>query len=154
MSTQGNIGIDIAIKSIGVIRSEKMDPSKPGWEKGLISEIVLDSRLEEFTQGLKEFSHIIVVFWMHKLSPERDVPSKIHPRGRQDLPLVGLFATHAPMRPNPIGVSIVKLVECQGNVLKVQGLDAIDGTPVIDIKSYLPSNQIHDARFPEWVYKL
>lgn len=154
MSSQGNAGINIAIKSIGVIRSNVKGPSKPGWEKGLISEIVLDSSLAQLTEGLQEFSHIMVIFWMHKVSPDPDVPSRIHPRGRQDLPLVGLFATRAPMRPNPIGISVVKLVESQGNVLKVEGLDAIDGTPVIDIKSYLPSNQVPDARFPAWVYKL
>ena len=154
MSTQGNTGIDITMKSIGEIRSDVKEPSKPGWEKGLISEIVLDSSLVEFTEGLEEFSHIIVIFWMHKISPQRDVPSRIHPRGRQDLPLVGLFATRAPMRPNPIGISVVKLVESQGNVLKVEGLDALDGTPVIDIKSYLPNNQVKDARFPGWVYRL
>ena len=154
MSSQDNAGINFALKPIGVIRNEVKGPSKPGWEKDMISRIILDPYLKEFTEGLDEFSHIIVVFWMHKVAPDRDIPSKIHPRGKQDLPLVGLFATHAPMRPNPIGICIVKLTECRENVLMVEGLDAIDGTPVIDIKSYLPNNQVKDARFPGWVYRL
>lgn len=147
-------GMDIAIKPIGIIKNKKKESSRPGWEKGMISEITLDQSLTEFTEGLEEFSHIIIIFWMHKISPEKEVPSKVHPRGRHDLPLVGLFTTRAPVRPNPLGISIVKLVECRGNKLKVEGLDAFDGTPVIDIKPYLPGNNISDARYPEWVNKL
>ena len=91
---------------------------------------------------------------MHKVPLERGISTKVHPRGRQDLPLVGLFATRAPYRPNPVGMSVVRLLECRGNVIKVQGLDAINGTPVIDIKPYLPRDGVVDVTFPQWVSKL
>ena len=149
MATQDNI----VIKPIGVVRNNIKEPLKHGWRK-VISELILDTALGEATEGLEEFSHLIVVFWMHKVPPERGIPTKIHPQGRQELPLTGLFATRAPYRPNPVGVSVVRLLECQGNILKVEGLDAIDGTPVIDIKPYLPGDGIADAHFPQWVTRL
>lgn len=135
------------------MRNDIKEPLREGWGT-VVSELILDASLEESTEGLEQFSHIIVVFWMHKVPCERDIPTKVHPRGRQDLPLVGLFATRAPFRPNPIGMSVVRLLECQGNVLKVEGLDAIHGTPVIDIKPYLPRDSVFDAIFPQWVAKL
>jgi len=144
---------DIVIKPIGEVRNNINLPLREGWEE-VVSELILNANLEEATEGLEQFSHIIVVFWMHKVPPERDTPTKVHPRGRKDLPLVGLFATRAPYRPNPLGVTIVRLLERQGNVLKVKGLDAINGTPVIDIKPYLPRNGVIEVTFPQWVSKL
>ena len=109
---------------------------------------------DEGLDGLEEFSHILVVFWMHKVPAMRQPVCKIHPQGRADLPLVGLFATRSPYRPNPVGVSAPRLVERKGNVLRVVGLDAIDGTPVLDIKPYLPHlDAPADYRGPDWVSK-
>jgi len=142
----------IVVKPIGHVRNDINVPLREGWEE-VVSELILDAGLEEATEGLEQFSHIMVVFWMHKVPPGRGVPTKLHPRGRQDLPLVGLFATHAPYRPNPVGVSIVRLMERRGNVLKVKGLDAINGTPIIDIKSYFPGADA-DATVPPWVTRL
>jgi tRNA-Thr(GGU) m(6)t(6)A37 methyltransferase TsaA len=80
---------------------------------------------------------------------------KIHPRGRQELPLVGLFATRSPHRPNSLGEATVRLLQRRGNVLKVQGLDAINGTPVIDIKPYIPGyDSVNDASVPKWITSL
>ena len=145
--------IQYIAKPIGVVKNNIKEPVREGWDV-VVSELILDANLEEATEGLEEFSHIIVVFWMHKAPLERAIPTKVHPRGKQDLPLVGLFATRAPYRPNPIGISVVRLLERQRNVLKVEGLDAIDGTPVIDIKPYLPRDNIIDVTFPKWVAKL
>jgi len=142
----------IVVKPIGHVRNDINVPMMEGWEE-VVSELILDAGLEEATEGLEQFSHIMVVFWMHKVPPGRGVPTKLHPRGRQDLPLVGLFATHAPYRPNPVGVSVVRLMERRGNVLKVKGLDAINGTPIIDIKSYFPGADA-DATVPAWVTRL
>lgn len=142
----------IVVKPIGHVRNDINVPMMEGW-KEVVSELILDAGLEEATEGLEKFSHIIVVFWMHKVPPGRGVPTKLHPRGRQDLPLVGLFATHTPYRPNPVGVSIVRLMERRGNILKVKGLDAINGTPIIDIKSYFPGADA-DATVPPWVTRL
>jgi tRNA-Thr(GGU) m(6)t(6)A37 methyltransferase TsaA len=81
-----------------------------------------------------------------------EVPLKIHPRGRQELPLLGLFATRTPNRPNPVGKAMVRLLQRRGNILRVEGLDAIDGTPVIDIKPYIPGyDSVTNAKVPPWI---
>ena len=126
-----------SLKAIGIVRNEVKQPVRQDWEK-VVSEIVVDSRLTEALDGLEDFSHITVVYWMHQATATGELPTKIHPRGRQELPLVGLFATRSPQRPNPLGITTVRLLERQDNILRVEGLDAIDGTPVIDIKPYLP----------------
>jgi len=146
--------LDISLKVIGIVRNGIKQRPEPGWEE-IVSEIVVDSRLTEALDGLEEFSHIIVIYWMHLASAPGQVPTKIHPRGRQELPLVGLFATRTPNRPNPIGKATVRLLQRQGNILKVEGLDAIDGTPVIDIKPYIPGRDaVTEAKAPSWVTKL
>jgi tRNA-Thr(GGU) m(6)t(6)A37 methyltransferase TsaA len=145
---------EIKLNPIGVVHSEIKQTGRRDC-KDIVSEIVIDERWTEMLDGIEEFSHIIVLYWMHKLSHGNKLPDRIHPVGRADLPLVGLLTTHAPMRPNSIGVSVVKLVARNGNVLTVQGLDAIDGTPVIDIKSYMiPRIASNEIRMPEWVAKL
>ena len=145
---------EIKLKPIGVVRNEI---KQTGYHdcKDIVSEIEIDGKLAELLDGIEEFSHIIVLFWMHAVPLDSPRPTKVHPRGRADLPLVGLFATRAPQRPNPIGITIVKLLKRQGTTLTVQGLDAIDGTPVIDIKSYMiPRIARNEIRMPEWVAKL
>jgi tRNA-Thr(GGU) m(6)t(6)A37 methyltransferase TsaA len=78
----------------------------------------------------------------------------VHPKRNPDLPLVGVFATRSPARPNPIGIATVKLLECRDNVLKVIGLDAIDGTPVLDIKPHIPgSDSPTSVSTPGWLTK-
>ncbi len=146
--------LDISLRVIGIVRNGIKQRPELGWEE-IVSEIVVDSRLTEALDGLEEFSHIIVIYWMHRASAPGQVPTKIHPRGRQELPLVGIFATRAPYRPNPVGETTVRLLERQGNILKVEGLDAIDGTPVIDIKPYIPGrDSVTEAKAPSWVTKL
>jgi len=145
---------EIKLKPIGVVHNEI---KQTGYRdcKNIISEIEIDAKWAELLDGIEEFSHIIVLFWMHAVPLDSPRPTKVHPRGRADLPLVGLFATRAPQRPNPIGITIVKLLKRQGTTLTVQGLDAIDGTPVIDIKSYMiPRIARNEIRMPEWVAKL
>ena len=145
---------EIKLKPIGVVHNEI---KQTGYRdcKDMVSEIEIDGKWAGLLDGIEEFSHIIVLFWMHAVSPDSPPPVKVHPRGRADLPLVGLFATRAPQRPNPIGITIVKLLKRCGTTLTVQGLDAIDGTPVIDIKSYMiPRIARNEIRMPEWVAKL
>ena len=141
----------ISLKAIGIVRNEVKQPTREGWEK-VVSDIVLDSNLTEALDNLDEFSHLIVLFWMHQVAPTGRVPTKVHPKGKQELPLVGLFATRSPNRPNPIGKATVRLLQRQGNTLKVEGLDAIDGTPIIDIKPYLPRyDAATKAKVPPWI---
>ena len=143
----------MSIKAIGIIRNEVKRKPESGytWQE-IVSEIVVDSSLTEALDALEEFSHIIVLYWMHQVATTTQLPCRIHPRGNSELPLVGRFATRSPSRPNPIGKTTVRLLERQGNILKVKGLDAIDGTPLIDIKPYRPGyDSVSDARVPPWV---
>jgi tRNA-Thr(GGU) m(6)t(6)A37 methyltransferase TsaA len=152
---QGERRMEEAVfRPIGIVRNDIKEPRRGGWEK-VASEIVVDESLEEGLDGLEEFSHVVVVFWMHKVPMGRRPVAKIHPQGRADLPLVGLFATRTPHRPNPVGVSVARLVERRGNVLSVVALDAIDGTPVLDIKPHLPPyDSLAEFTVPDWVGKL
>jgi tRNA-Thr(GGU) m(6)t(6)A37 methyltransferase TsaA len=139
------------LKAIGIVRNDIKQPIRHGWRE-VVSEIVVNSNLAEALDGLDEFSHLIVLYWLHQLPAGRKLPLKVHPMGKPELPLVGRFATRSPSRPNPVGQSTVKLLERRGNILKVKGLDAIDGTPVIDIKPYIPGyDSDSDAKTPTWM---
>jgi tRNA-Thr(GGU) m(6)t(6)A37 methyltransferase TsaA len=144
----------MTLKPIGVVRNKVKQPVRHGWGE-VVSEIIVNRDLTEALDNLDEFSHIIVLYWMHQLAAGKQLPLKVHPMGRSELPLVGRFATRAPSRPNPIGHATVRLLERHANILKVKGLDAIDGTPVIDIKPYLPGyDSADDAKVPLWITKL
>ena len=139
----------MTLKAIGIVRSQaKETPAERDWWAELISELVIDESLTEALDGLEEYSHIIVIYWMHKIASQ-EVPLKVHPKGRKELPVRGLFASRAPHRPNRIGKATVKLLKRRGNILNVKGLDALDGTPVLDIKPYIPGyDSVDDARVP------
>ena len=135
-----------------MVSNEIKKPPEPphDWDKA-VSRIEIEPGLTEALDSLDEFSHIIVLYWIDRLTPEPQ-PLKVHPRHDPSLPLVGLFATRAPKRPNPIGETVVRLLKREGNVLTVSGLDAFDGTPVIDIKPYLPRHDsLADAKTPPWM---
>ena len=146
----------ITLKAIGIVRNGIKQPPKQvpfGWEK-VVSEIVVDSSLTEALDGLGEFSHIVVIYWMHQAAAG-ELPMKVHPMGKQELPLVGIFATRSPHRPNPVGETTVRLLQRQGNILKVEAPAAIDGTPVIDIKPYVPEfDSVAKAALPQWITSL
>jgi tRNA-Thr(GGU) m(6)t(6)A37 methyltransferase TsaA len=142
---------EIKLKAIGTVRSEIKEPTRQK-HQDIVSEIIIDSALTEALDNIDEFSHIIVLWWIHK--SRRPAPTKVHPRGNPENKLMGVFATRSPDRPNPIGKTTVRLLERRGNVLKVQGLDAIDGTPVLDIKPYIPGyDSADDATAPPWMVK-
>ena len=142
---------EMTIRAIGVVRNGIHEPPTPrsDWDK-VTSEIVVDENLAEALDGIEEFSHIIVLFWIHR-SSEKELSLKQRPMGQKDRPLRGLFALRTPNRPNPIGKTTVRLLERRGNILRVEGLDALDGSPVIDIKPYLPGYDAADATVPAWI---
>lgn len=102
-----------------------------------VSELVIYPEWEELLEGTEGFSHIYVLYWAHLIEPEGRTLKKVHPMGRKDLPRQGIFATCSPARPNPVLVSAVPLVSRAGRILKVKGLDAVDGSPILDIKPYI-----------------
>ncbi len=102
--------------------------------------------------GLSDFSHIWVIFWFHgNDTPEKRAILKVHPRKDPANPLTGVFATRAPVRPNPLGLTCCRLLNIQGSRLEVEGLDAWHDTPVLDLKPYIPgSDSLPQGRVPDW----
>ena len=142
---------DRTFRPIGTVRSAVIEPENRDWDD-VVSEIHLRKIWLKALKGIEDFSHIIVLFY---LSRSRGVAMQTHPRGRKDLPLVGMFSTRSPRRPNPVGLTICRLLKRRGCRLTVKGLDAIHGTPIIDIKPYIPDNDlVKRARVPKWIRKL
>lgn len=106
--------------------------------------------------GLHEFSHVIVVYWFHKSdTPEKRKILQVHPRKDLEKPLKGIFATRSPVRPNPIALSVCEIKSIKGNVIYIGEIDAFDGSPVIDLKPYIPQHDsVPEARIPGWVREL
>jgi tRNA-Thr(GGU) m(6)t(6)A37 methyltransferase TsaA len=146
--------MDMKIVPIGTVKNSIKEPHTGDGET-IVSEILIKKKYQPALDQIEGFSHIIVLYWMDRLSPSKRSILKVHPRGRQDLPLVGVFASRSQARPNPIGLTTVKVLEHHDNIIKVMGLDAIDGTPVLDIKPHIPG---HDspakAKTPDWMKKL
>jgi tRNA (adenine37-N6)-methyltransferase len=140
------------VKPIGAVKCAVTEMSQGGWAR-IDSEIHLDTTLTGGLQELASYSHVIVVFFLDRaqgFDPARQLLRK--PRGMEDMHEVGVFAQRTKYRPNPIGVTAVKLLGIAGNVITVRGLDALDGTPVLDIKPYLPPfDRMEDVRMPPWV---
>ena len=103
--------------------------------------------------GLEGFSHAQVLFWFHKNdSADQRKTLRVHPRKDKKNPLSGVFATHSPLRPNPIGLTLCKIKSIRNRRIAIEDIDAFDGTPVIDIKCYIPSAVPEpDIRLPDWV---
>jgi len=117
---------------IGFVR--RQHPNEDINDRDLISRIIIRKEYSEGLDGIEDWSHLYVIFWMHEILDEKR--TLMCPRNEPDIPAVGIFATRAPIRPNPIGLTLVELVRRDGNVLIVKGLDALSGTPVLDIKPY------------------
>lgn len=118
------------------------------------AELVLKPELRDALDGIEGFSHIFVVYFTHKFAGAK-VPDKVHPKKDAKLPLIGVLSSRSPLRPNLIGLSVVKLIERKENILKVMGLDALDGTPILDIKPYIPEmDSVPDATIPEFLKRV
>jgi tRNA-Thr(GGU) m(6)t(6)A37 methyltransferase TsaA len=143
---------EIVLKPIGVVRTAAVGDEVK--DKTRISHVVIRNELAEALEGVDGFSHLLVLFWLHEIPAKQQKTLKVHPRGRKDLPLLGIFATRTMLRPNPIGLTLVELVKVEGNVLTVRGLDAFDGTPVLDIKPFDPWDTAKDVTVPRWWTKL
>ncbi len=103
-------------------------------------------------QGLSNFSHITILYWFHLRDNEKERRTlRVVPRKHPGAPQVGVYASRSPSRPNPLGLCVVELMRIQDCTLVVKGLDALEGSPVIDIKPYIPrADSVSNARVPEW----
>ena len=141
---------------IGRVSSPRTEPLDDDWD-AVPATITLDA--DRFTPdalaGLEEFSHVEVVFVFDRVDPDSVQTAARRPRGNPDWPLVGIFAQRGKARPNRIGVTVCRLLGVDGLTLSLQGLDAIDGTPVLDLKPYLAEFAPRgDVRQPAWSVEL
>lgn len=164
----------ITITPVGTVHNTIAEPSLVAREDGLtlqgshaammerarktdteVSEIVIRKDLEDILTGIEEYSHLVVLYWAHAVPAERRSLTRVHPMGRKDFPEVGIFSTCSPARPNPVLTTVVRLVQRQGNVLRVTGLDAINDSPVIDIKPYVSEFCPREGvRIPAWMQQI
>lgn len=146
--------MEIKLKPVGSVRNSRKIPSDDFWGS-IISEIELSADIpSEAFEGISAFSHLEVIYFFDKVN-ESEIVYSGRPRGNAAYPFVGIFGQRKKDRPNKLGLCTVQLLEHNGRTLKVKHLDAIDGTPVIDIKpvfkEYLPEEDILQ---PEWVTDL
>jgi len=147
--------VGIRMEPIGRIANEvAFGRSNVCWES-ITSTIMLLPQWVEGLDGIEEFSHIIVIFYLDRAKSDGSLRLKTHPMGRPELPEVGIFATRSPFRPNGIGVTTVRLLRREGDKLIVEGLDAYDGTPVLDIKPYLTRGDlVSGVKVAGWTQRL
>lgn len=147
---------------IGIVHRKASDDEVTSGTPRLESEIEIYQQYQDALEGLEGFSHVFVVGYFHKLRPEQIGPLKVRPKRLvryglklEDLPLIGDFALDSPTRPNPIGLSLVRLLRIEeGRRLLVQDLDFFDGTPVLDIKPYQPGYRSDAFSLPRWHMEL
>jgi len=165
---------EIVVRPVGVVRNTITEPFLVAGDDGLsmkgklqdsikrvhsseaeISRILIREDLSGILDGIEEYSHIIVLYWAHKVRENSRSLTRVHPMGRKEYPLQGIFSTCSPARPNPVLMTVARLEERKGNVLNVTGLDAVDGSPVIDIKPYVGRFYPDvDVRVPEWMQNI
>ena len=147
-------GRELTLHPIGrVVKGRPWPDAGERWEEQA-AEIELDDAWTDALDGIEGFSHIWVVWWVDR-SEGPPAAMTVRPEGRPEMPSVGFFATRSPRRPNPLGITCVRLLERKGTRLLVQALDAFEGTPVLDIKPYLRRGDlISGATSPEWLLQL
>ena len=141
---------------VGVVRSPRSEVRDDDWGD-VVSTIEIDAArfAPDALAGLDAFSHAEVLFFMNRIDESEVERGARHPRGRADWPVVGIFAQRAKWRPNRVGASLCRVLAVEGLSIRVEGLDAIDGTPVLDVKPYMrefgPRGEVGQ---PEWATEL
>jgi len=144
-----------SIEPIAFVKNKRKKIQDDNWGE-VISEIIISDKISaDSLTGIEEFSHLEIIFYFHKADLSKINISATHPRENKKFPKVGIFAQRKKARPNLLGSTIVKLLKKENNVLTVSGLDAVDGTPVIDIKpvirEFIPKEKISQ---PEWATEM
>jgi tRNA-Thr(GGU) m(6)t(6)A37 methyltransferase TsaA len=145
----------VEIEPIGTVSSPRADPSYTvGWGD-VVATILLEESLGAHSlDGLTDFSHAEIVFWFNQVTRRESYAEVSRARGRDDMPLIGVFGARGPNRPNPIGVSACEILAVAERTLTLRGLDAVDGTPVLDIKPVQARLVPTRVREPEWSARL
>lgn len=152
--------MELVLRPVGFVRVSLQDSDVREAVRGVFGAIEILPEYEEALDGIDGFSHLIVLAYLHKIGPG-DRKTKVKPRKwirlgipEEEVPEVGVFCTDSPARPNPIALTIVRLIRREGRVLYVDNLDLFDGTPVLDIKPYTFSRRVDDIRLPTWYLSL
>jgi tRNA-Thr(GGU) m(6)t(6)A37 methyltransferase TsaA len=152
---------EATFRAVGVVKTQASDDEIRERSRELEATIEILPEFQEALDGLEGFSHIFVFSLLDRLKPEQIGVLKVKPRRLlrkgfklEDLPLVGVFALDSPTRPNPIGLSLVRLLRREGRKLTVLGLDCFDGTPVLDIKPYRDDYRADQYELAEWYRRL
>ena len=143
----------IEMEAIGFVKNDVKDKKDMSWGEDT-SSIVLNEQYISGLMGLDDFSHVIIIYHLDRAKYEKDKHLQRRPQNRDDMPLVGIFSQRGKDRPNRIGMTSVEIVSVSDDRLVVRGLDAVDGTPVLDIKPYYPVYDKKDASVPDWVDRL
>jgi tRNA-Thr(GGU) m(6)t(6)A37 methyltransferase TsaA len=145
------------VQSIGTVRRSGTGETEPGeffdpWQESILE---IDPRWAAGLDGLEDFSHLVVLFYLDRISRRRTAGSPRKPEDHPETKPVGFFATRTPKRPNPIGIACPRLIRREGNRLIVAGIDAWDGTPILDVKGYYLRDELRpDATAPDWLQRL
>ncbi len=144
-----------SIEPIGTVHAIRRVAEDDFWGGQEAFITLTDKFTADALEGLSDFSHVEVLYWFHRVEPAKIVTGARHPRNNQDWPSVGIFAQRGKNRPNRIGSTICRVIRVEATQLFVSELDAIDGTPVLDIKpvmaEFLPREPVHQ---PDWSHKL
>jgi tRNA-Thr(GGU) m(6)t(6)A37 methyltransferase TsaA len=148
--------MDFTVTPVGFVRSTRTEPYDDGWDAETASiELAPAWFGAEALFGVETFSHVEVIYLFDQVAPDRVERGARRPRGNPDWPLVGIFAQRGKNRPNRIGATICRVVDVSGTTLRVAGLDAVENTPVLDIKPYMaefgPRGEVHQ---PAWSTEL
>jgi tRNA-Thr(GGU) m(6)t(6)A37 methyltransferase TsaA len=146
--------MEFKFRAIGAVHSPATAKVDESWGS-VKSRIVLDPEFRPGLRGLEQFSHVLVVAFLHGAAFDLARHLVRRPRGQADMPELGIFAQRAKDRPNPLGITVVALESVESDGLTVRGLDAIDGTPILDLKPHFPEfDSPKGASQPEWVGRL
>lgn len=149
---------EVRFTPIGIVRRKESDDEIKGNFSGVESEVEIYPQYKDALDGLEGFSHIFVLAYFHRLRPEQIGPLKVRPKRLvkyglklEDLPFVGVFTLDSPTRPNPIGLSLARLLRIEeGRKLIVSDLDYFDGTPILDVKPYQSTYRAEEYKLPTW----
>lgn len=154
ISIKGDDSLKVELSEIGYVENYINEQSDENWGN-IKSTIRLNHDYVGGFIGLEKFTHVIVLTYLHEAKFIKEKHLQRRPRNLAEMPLVGIFSQRAKDRPNPIGLTAVKIIEVLPDSLIVEGLDAINGTPVLDVKPYYPQyDRIEEAAVPEWVNTL
>ena len=149
--------MEIKFKPIGIVKTKATDEDVREKSGEITSELEIYPEFVPALEGIDGYSHLFVLAYIDRLRPEQIGPLQVKPRGLlrkgfklEELPLVGVFALDSPTRPNPIGLTLVRLIKREGNRLFVEGLDLFDGTPILDIKGYNQGYRAESYALPRW----